>query len=65
MTLPGGSAKSPRVLQKWLQSSCSPPPSTLKIAGQVEFSVGSKAGIDWSERIITARPPPTAQSCAF
>ncbi len=58
MMLPGGIAKSLRMLQKLLPISFKDPPSTLMMAGHLDSEDGKTAGMAWSDRTMTLRPPP-------
>jgi hypothetical protein len=55
--LPGGIAKSSRILQKLFPSSLRPPPSTLMMAGHLEADDGRTAGMAWSDKMTTFLPP--------
>jgi hypothetical protein len=57
MTLPGGRAKSPRMLQKLFPNSFKNPPSILMMAGHLDSDDGRTAGMAWSDRTMTFLPP--------
>jgi hypothetical protein len=58
MTLPGGMAKSSRMLQNVFPSSFRDPPSILMMAGHRDSDEGRTAGMAWSDRTMTFLPPP-------